>query len=96
MVALVSEVSFVQNLNHTCQPAITDWVALGICGWGVLLDLVLHQMSISPSKTFPYEYVVPVLQGYMLTPLIICYPQVCGQHILLVCMNWRNVPRCKG
>ncbi|KAJ7308641.1 hypothetical protein DFH08DRAFT_1051062 [Mycena albidolilacea] len=49
---------------------IQNWVTLGICGRGMLLDLISHQTSISPSKTLPYEHVVPVSWEYMLTPLI--------------------------
>ncbi|KAJ7342324.1 hypothetical protein DFH08DRAFT_1011787 [Mycena albidolilacea] len=49
---------------------IQNWATLGTCGQGMQLNLILHQTSISPSKTLPYEHVVPVSWEYMLTPLI--------------------------
>ncbi|KAF7353897.1 Serine/threonine protein kinase PRP4 [Mycena venus] len=45
---------------HEIDPAharigIQNWAAHGICGRGVLLDLVSYQTSLSPNKTLPYD-----------------------------------------
>ncbi|KAF7359051.1 Serine/threonine protein kinase PRP4 [Mycena sanguinolenta] len=45
---------------HEIDPAharigIQNWATHGICGRGVLLDLVSYQTSLSPNKTLPYD-----------------------------------------
>lgn len=67
--------------THVDGPPITivDWADHGICGRGVLLDLVSYQSSLSPNKVLPYEYVVDLLHRNLLT---ICY-QVRGPRIQL-------------
>lgn len=45
------ELSFLHLLTGT----IADWATHGICGRGVLLDLVSHQTSLTANKTLPYD-----------------------------------------